>query len=78
MTPAHRFAPFLLLLAALLLPADDGMWMPHQMKDLDLSKLGMQMDPARLYAADGSGLMSAVVSLGGGTGEFVSDSGLIL
>jgi len=78
MTPAHRFAPFLLVLAALLLPADDGMWMPHQMKDLDLSKLGMQMDPARLYAADGSGLMSAVVSLGGGTGEFVSDSGLIL
>jgi len=58
--------------------ADDGMWMPHQMKNLDLKALGLQMDPADLYKKDGTGLMSAVVHLGGGTGEFVSDEGLIL
>lgn len=59
-------------------PADEGMWMPHQMKDLNLKTLGLQMDPEDLYKKDGTGLMSAVVYLGGGTGEFVSSEGLIL
>ncbi|MDH4197273.1 MAG: S46 family peptidase [Candidatus Aminicenantes bacterium] len=58
--------------------ADEGMWMPHQMKDLNLKALGLQMDPADLYKKDGTGLMSAVVNLGGGTGSFVSPEGLIL
>lgn len=62
----------------LALAADDGMWMPHQMKDLDLQAQGLRMNPADLYKTDGSGLMSAVVHLGGGTGEFVSPKGLIL
>ena len=58
--------------------ADDGMWMPHQMKNLDLEKMGLKMDPDNLYKKDGTGLMSAVVNLGGGTGEFVSREGLLL
>ncbi len=58
--------------------ADDGMWLPHQMSELDLKTLGLQMNPDDLYKKDGTGLMSAVVSLGGGTGEFVSNDGLIL
>jgi hypothetical protein len=58
--------------------ADDGMWMPHQMKDLNLQSIGLQMNHEDLYKKDGTGLMSAVVSLGGGTGEFVSNDGLIL
>jgi hypothetical protein len=36
------------------------------------------MNPQDLYKTDGTGLMSAVVNLGGGTGEFVSADGLIL
>jgi len=48
------------------------------MKDLDLIKLGLQMNPENLFKKDGTGLMSAVVNLGGGTGEFVSPEGLIL
>jgi len=73
-----------LLVAALALilvfsaSADEGMWMPHQMKDLNLKALGLEMNPADLYKKDGTGLMSAVVNLGGGTGEFVSPEGLIL
>jgi hypothetical protein len=59
-------------------PADDGMWLPHQIKDLQLAGQGLQLDPATLYKADGSGLAQAIVSLGGGTGEFVSSQGLIL
>lgn len=58
--------------------ADEGMWMPHQMKVLNLKAKGLQMDPDDLYKKDGTGLMSAVVHLGGGTGEFVSRDGLIL
>ncbi len=57
---------------------EDGMWMPHQMKDLNLKALGLKMDPEDLYKKDGTGLMSAIVSLGGGTGEFVTSQGLIL
>jgi len=58
--------------------ADNGMWLPHQMKDLNLKQAGLKMNPNDLYKTDGTGLMSAVVHLGGGTGEFVSDQGLIL
>jgi hypothetical protein len=57
---------------------DEGMWMPHQMRDLNLQSKGLRMNPGNLYKADGTGLMSAVVYLGGGTGEFVSPEGLIL
>ena len=58
--------------------SDDGMWMPHQMKGLNLQKSGLKMNPADLYKKDGTGLMSAVVYLGGGTGEFISKKGLML
>jgi len=66
------------LVLTLVIQADEGMWMPHQMKDLDLMKVGLQMNPESLFKKDGTGLMSAVVNLGGGTGEFVSADGLIL
>lgn len=58
--------------------ADGGMWMPHQMKDLNLKDLGLKMNPDDLYKKDGTGLMSAVIYLDGGTGGFVSREGLIL
>jgi hypothetical protein len=68
----------LILSLVLVAGADEGMWMPHQMVALNLKSLGLQMDPGDLYKTDGTGLMSAVVNLGGGTGEFVSPEGLIL
>jgi hypothetical protein len=58
--------------------ADEGMWLPHQMSGLNLTAQGLKMNPGDLYKKDGTGLMSAVVNLGGGTGEFVSRDGLIL
>ena len=75
----RSFLIFLLILSfSLVSTADEGMWMPHQMKGLNLQEKGLRMDPADLYKKDGTGLMSAVVYLGGGTGEFVSSDGLIL
>jgi hypothetical protein len=58
--------------------ADEGMWLPHQMSGLSLTAQGLKMNPDDLYKKDGTGLMSAIVNLGGGTGEFVSADGLIL
>ncbi len=72
------FLCLILAAAPLTLVADEGMWLPHQMKELNLQTLGLKMNPADLYKTDGTGLMSAVVLLGGGTGEFVSAEGLIL
>lgn len=66
------------LLLNSILTADEGMWMPHQMQELQLDKLGLKMNPADLYKEDGFGLMNAIVNLGGGTGTFVSKEGLIL
>jgi hypothetical protein len=77
----HLRSSLIFLLVAsfsLVSAADEGMWMPHQMKGLRLQEKGLQMDPAELYKKDGTGLMSAIVYLGGGTGEFVSPDGLIL
>ncbi len=74
-----RFAAFVLVLGLVLVAgADEGMWMPHQMKDLNLRAMGLRMNPDDLYKKDGTGLMSAIVNLGGGTGEFVSGEGLVL
>lgn len=58
--------------------ADEGMWLPNQIKYLNLEELGLKIDPEAIYRQDGTGLVSAVVNLGGGTGEFVSPEGLIL
>src|SRR6185436_6308076 len=68
-----------LILAALPLLADEGMWMPQQVPRLadDLRKLGIQIDPARLSDLTGDPL-GAVISLGGCTASFVSPDGLIV
>ena len=59
--------------------ADEGMWLPHQMKELNLEAQGLKMDPGNLYKEDGTGIMNAVVRIGrGSSGAFVSSKGLIL
>src|SRR5687767_11001711 len=69
---------FLLLLAALPLAADEGMWMPQQVPQLaaELKKLGLQLDPNRLADLTGDP-MGAVVQVPGCTAAFVSPDGLI-
>lgn len=55
-----------------------GMWMPHQIKEQEatLKNLGLQIDPADLSNPT-SGVLSAIVSLGGCSASFVSADGLI-
>ncbi len=73
----------LLLLAALVvgalpLAADEGMWMPQQIPDLaqKLRAMGFEGDPAAFADLTGQP-MGAIVSLGGCTASFVSPEGLI-
>ena len=55
-----------------------GMWMPHQLTShaAKLKELGLAIDPAALTDPT-SGVLSAVVSLGGCSASFVSPDGLV-
>jgi hypothetical protein len=55
-----------------------GMWMPHQLTAhaAKLKELGLAIDPAAL-ADPTSGVLSAIVSLGGCSASFVSPDGLV-
>lgn len=55
-----------------------GMWMPAQMKDhaAKLKELGLAIDPAALSDPT-SGVLSAIVYLGGCSASFVSPEGLV-
>ena len=59
--------------------ADEGMWLPMQLPDIAqrMPAVGYQRDPARLADVTRPPL-SAVVKVGGATGSFVSDQGLVL
>ena len=61
--------------------ADEGMWMLHQLGELDqaqLAKTGLQLKPEELWSTKtNTGLASAVVSLGGCSASFVSPDGLV-
>jgi hypothetical protein len=62
--------------------ADEGMWMLHQAGQLDQAKLktiGLELSPQQIWdPATGTGLASAVVSLGGCSASFVSAQGLVV
>jgi len=69
----------LLLLLPVRAASDPGMWMPQQIPQLgdELRELGLQLDPDAFDDLTGFP-MGAIVWLGGCSGAFVSDDGLIL
>ncbi|RMG81602.1 MAG: S46 family peptidase, partial [Bacteroidetes bacterium] len=62
--------------------ADEGMWLPTQIKNLvhpDMQKLGVKLSPEQIYDINNASLKDAIVSLGGFcTGEIISPQGLML
>lgn len=70
------------LLAAASLFGAEGKWTPAQVLEIDrawLKQQGLQIAPDRLWDAQkGEGLLSAVISTGGCSGAFISQSGLFL
>lgn len=69
------------LAAATVAGADEGMWMLHQVGELDakLKAMGSQLGAADLWNPEtGTGLAAATPSLGGCSASFVSADGLIV
>lgn len=89
MTPRLRSALLLLSAAALLAlpspaPADEGQWPPEALAKLgtarwgELSSRGLSLTARDLWDGAGGGLLTAVIDVGGCTGAFVSEEGLLL
>ncbi|MBT3301865.1 MAG: S46 family peptidase [Bacteroidetes bacterium] len=58
--------------------ADGGMYPINQLNKLNLKAAGLKIDIDKIYNPDSISLLQAVVNLGGCTGSFVSEDGLIL
>lgn len=61
--------------------ADEGMWLLTALDKLSMKELkarGLKLSPKDIYNPNGPSLKDAIVLLGGGTGEFVSQDGLML
>lgn len=58
--------------------ADEGMFPMSEVKNIDLKKAGLRMEPIDLYNPNGVSLVDAIVRVGGCTGSFVSSDGLMV
>ncbi|MCC7051599.1 MAG: S46 family peptidase, partial [Bacteroidia bacterium] len=62
--------------------ADEGMWIPLLLKQLNepqMKKLGMRLSAEDIYSINNGSLKDAIIQFGGGcTGEIVSENGLLL
>ncbi len=59
-------------------PPDEGMFPLNEISKLDLKKAGLKIDINDIYNPNGVSLINALVKVGGCTGSFVSNEGLIL
>ncbi|MFA5803532.1 MAG: S46 family peptidase [Melioribacteraceae bacterium] len=57
---------------------EEGMYPLSEIGKIDLQKAGLKIDPKEVYNPNGVSLVDALVSLGGCTGSFISDKGLII
>lgn len=70
-------ATFILSLV-LTLTAEEGMYPLSEIAKLNLSMKGLRIPVTDVYNPDGVSLVDAICDVSGGTGEFVSEDGLIL
>ncbi len=54
------------------------MFLLSDLKNLDLQKIGLKISPEELYNPKGVSLIDAIVRVGGCTGSFISNEGLIV
>ena len=79
-----RQALLALLLLTLAAPAraDEGMWLPlllKQLNEADMQRKGLKLTADQIYSINQGSLKDAVVQFGGGcTGEIISNEGLLL
>ncbi|OYU94830.1 MAG: dipeptidyl-peptidase 7 [Bacteroidetes bacterium B1(2017)] len=58
--------------------ADEGMFPLSEMKNIDLKKAGLRIPALDLYNPNGISLVDAIVRVGGCTGSFISNDGLMV
>lgn len=59
-------------------PFDEGMFPLSEIHKLDLQKAGLKINQSEIYNPNGTSLIDALVNVGGCTGSFISDEGLII
>ncbi|PYF76885.1 S46 family peptidase [Pedobacter nutrimenti] len=59
-------------------PPDEGMFPLSEIHKLDLKKAGLKIDQNEIYNPNGTSLVDALVNVGGCTGSFISNQGLII
>ena len=72
---------FLLLVLIFAFKSDrdeEGMFLMSHLSSLDLKKAGLEIDVDEIYNEEKPALVNALVRLGGCTGSFISESGLII
>ncbi len=69
---------FMVVYLASFTPADEGMWMLSQIKNLDLKAKGFKLTASDIYNPVKPSVSDAIVLLGGGTSELISPNGLLL
>lgn len=57
---------------------EEGMFPLSGLHNLDLRKAGLQIDQSEIYNPNGISITDALVNIGGCTGSFISDKGLII
>lgn len=57
---------------------DEGMFLLSDLRKIDLKKIGLNIAPEQLYNPNGVSLIDAIVRVGGCTGSFISNDGLII
>lgn len=70
----------LLISGSAYVPPDEGMFPLSELKNVNLNKAGLKIDQNEIYntAGNGASLVDALVRVGGCTGSFISDAGLII
>ncbi len=57
---------------------EEGIFPLSELSKLDLKKAGLKIEPSEIYNEEGNSLVNALVRLGGCTGSFISEKGLII
>ena len=57
---------------------DEGMFPLSDLKNIDLHKAGLKISTPELYNPNGKSLIDAIVRVGGCTGSFISNDGLLI
>ena len=82
-----KFSKRILVLAVVLVfsfsnfsyrPFDEGMFPLSEISKLDLKSAGLKIDQKEIFNPSGVSLVDALVNVGGCTGSFISDEGLII